>query len=47
MLITALLRLTLLQQSEQGQTTPEFAAIGKELKAWSRKPSVLRNHSWE
>jgi hypothetical protein len=34
-LITALLRLTLLQQSEEGQPTPEVAAIGKELKACS------------
>ena len=43
--MTALLRLTLLPQSKNGHTTPNFLELGTPLKARSRKALVFRTHS--
>ena len=45
--MTALLRLTLLPQSENGHTTPNFLELGTPLKARSRKALVFRTHFWK
>ena len=47
MVMTALLRLTLLRQSEHEQTTPSFSELEIELKAWSRKAFVFHIQSKE